>query len=197
MDKRINKILNNKGTTLMELTVATGIFIIVVMAAGGIFQGVIEGQRNAIAAQNTQESLRYILEVMSKEIRQAQKNLNDCTPNGFSVTDSTYNTGAWGDTEELFFYNRDDECVEYFLRDGVLMITKDDGATTLTGSTTPDEIEVTDLDFYVDDYLVGTPPGSREQPKVTIKMKVKMRGGRDIHKHEYTIQTTVSSRRYK
>ncbi|MCG2695682.1 prepilin-type N-terminal cleavage/methylation domain-containing protein, partial [Candidatus Parcubacteria bacterium] len=75
----LNKIIkNNAGVTLLELTVAVAIFSFAVLSATQIFKMVLEGQRSAIAAQSTQESMRYALEVMSKEIRMAKviQNIN-------------------------------------------------------------------------------------------------------------------------
>src|SRR3989339_604522 len=64
-------IKNKKGFTLMELIVSMAIFSASILMATGVFKSAIEGQRSAIAAQNTQESMRYAFEVMSKEIRGA------------------------------------------------------------------------------------------------------------------------------
>ena len=78
----LKKILkNNSGVTLLELTVAVAIFSVAVLSATQIFKMTMDGQRNAIAAQHTQESMRYALEVMGKEIRMAQKSVgNECGP---------------------------------------------------------------------------------------------------------------------
>ncbi|MDD5295066.1 MAG: prepilin-type N-terminal cleavage/methylation domain-containing protein [Patescibacteria group bacterium] len=48
-----NIIKNNKGVTLLEMTVAVAIFSVVMLSATEIFRLVIESQRNAIASQNT------------------------------------------------------------------------------------------------------------------------------------------------
>ena len=182
----LKKILkNNSGVTLLELTVAVAIFSTVVLSATQIFKMVVEGQRSAIAAQHTQESMRYALEVMSKEIRMAQKAIgNECGP---QLNGKVYNIQG----NRFQFKNINNQCVEYSLEDdanGVsrLKIRRD----IVSGYITPDEIKVSDLKFDVIDN-VGT-----DQPSVTFKMIVRA-VGKELHKSEIKMQTTVSSRYYE
>jgi len=59
----------NKGFTLIEMLVALAVFSIIVISMSNTAFLVIKGQRKAFALQLTQESSRYILESMIKEIR--------------------------------------------------------------------------------------------------------------------------------
>ncbi len=179
----LNKIKqNNLGVTLIEMMVAVAIFSVVMLSATKIFQMVVESQRSAIAAQNLQESMKYALEVMAKEIRMAQKpNGNEC---GGNLAGKVYDTNIAKD--ELNFKNFNDECVKYYLDNNRLKIDRD----TDSGYITPDEIEVSNLQFEAVDN-VGT-----IQSRVTIKMDIGA-VGKEMHKQIMKIQTTISSRYYE
>lgn len=180
----LKKILkNNSGVTLLELTVAVAIFSVVVLSATQIFKMVVDDQRSAIAAQHTQESMRYALEVMGKEMRMAQKSVgNECGP---QLNGKVYNIQGG-----LRFKNINSQCVRYFLENDAgisrLKIKRDEDS----GYITPDEIEVSDLEFDVIDN-VGT-----YQSSVTLKMTVQA-AGKELHKSEMKIQTSISSRYYE
>lgn len=175
-------IKNNKGVTLLEMVVAVAIFSVAVLAAMGIFNMAIEGQRNVIAAQNLQESLRYSLEMMGKEIRMAQKvSGSDCP--GFGMGNKVYRTSA----SELYFKNIKGECVKYFLDNNRLKIKRADNEDFLT----PDEIKINKLNFYVVDDGVAS-----EQSRVTVLIEAEA-VGKEMHKQKMQIQTTISSRYYE
>ncbi len=179
----LNKIKqNNLGVTLLEMMVAVAIFSVVMLSATKIFQMVIESQRSAIAAQNLQESMKYAFEVMAKEIRMAQKPIgNEC---GGNLADKVYLDLASGKT--LKFKNINNECVKYYLDNNRLKIDRDADS----GYITPDEIEVSNLEFIVIDDV------GNEQSMVTMKMDIKA-VGKGLHKQTMKIQTTISSRYYE
>ena len=60
------------GFTLVELLVAMAAFGLIVVAITGIFIAATKTQMKAFALQNAQESGRYLLETMTKEIRMSQ-----------------------------------------------------------------------------------------------------------------------------
>lgn len=185
MFKKIRQ--NNFGTTLLEMIVAVALFSVTILAATEIFQMVVNGQRSAVAGQNTQESIRYALEVMSKEIRMAQKAESADCP-GLGLTGKVFKTAGSG---TLQFKNSDEECVEYFLEDDIngisrLKIDRDGVSDYIT----PDEIEVNNLQFVVIDNI------GVKQSMVTLKMDVEALG-KELHKSKMKIQTTISSRYYE
>jgi hypothetical protein len=59
---------------------------------------------------------------------------------------------------------------------------------------TPDEVQVSELDFDVVDDAIGA--FHSVQPQVTFKMKVEF-SGKPEHKQTMYLQTTVSSRHYE
>lgn len=60
------------GFTLVELLIALFAFGMIILAIMGVSQSVIKAQRKAFALQDIQESGRYILESLSKEIRMSK-----------------------------------------------------------------------------------------------------------------------------
>jgi len=190
MFKNIKK--NQKGVTLLELTVSVTIFSIIMLAVTQIFRMVVEGQRNAIAAQNVQESVRYAMEVMSKEIRTAKKDevtaLGQCAnvQNG-----RVYDVNGQGD--ELYIRNYKDECVTYRLNGDRLEIERypvGNPTSAIADFITPEKIKVSNLKFSAVDNV------GADQSMVTIRMDIEAIG-KTAHKQGVTLQTTISSRYYE
>lgn len=175
------KAKNQAGTTLFELVVAMAIFIVLILAVTSIYQLVYQAQRNAVDARNTQESMRYVMEVFSKEMRSAKRDGDAFTPGICSnVTDGQiYETTG----SELNFRNYKDACVKYYLSGNTLMVNH---GTTIA-SATPNEIKVSNLQFMVQ--------GTTEQPRVTMKADIEVLK-RTSNKQQLKIQTTISSRFY-
>lgn len=182
MFKNILKLKNNKkGVTLLEMTVSIALFAFIMLSAMQIFKMVVEGQRRAISSQNIQESMRYAFEIMSKEIRMAQKDGGVCDD---VADDMVYRVSVDGDI--LYFKNYHGECVTYQLADTRLEIIRGSDS----GYITSKKIEVSDLKFSIQ----GDP--STGQPIATMKMKIKA-VGKEMHSQEMIMQTSVSARYYE
>ncbi len=185
----LEKIKNEKsGMTLMEMIVAVSIFTILIFMTSNVFIEIMSGQRRSIAQQNTQENMRYIFEVFSKEIRQAQRSDDACYS---SALNRNYNTNPSNNI--LYFQNKEGECVSYFVADGTLMIRR--GAHL--ASTTPSFLKISGVYFDVVDNEIGmAPEEDRVQPRVTFKMRAEATNAvyGDIKLY---MQTTVSSRYYE
>ncbi|MCK5319887.1 hypothetical protein KAJ61_00675 [Candidatus Parcubacteria bacterium] len=187
----LKNILKNKsGNSLIEIMCAISIFVVLIGLTLSIFKSTIESQKNAIAEQNTQENMRFLFEIISKEIRGAQVMEGDCNAFiGVASDKKIYyiNGGV------LYFKNKDSECVVYYV-DGSddFIIERDNGIGALP--VTPNDIKVTNLDFFVEDNDIGVLPDAKIQPRVTIKIEVEAVGA---YKQHTIMQTTVSSRRYE
>lgn len=202
MNYEVRKIKkNNKGFTLLEMIVAMFLFTLIMLAATQIFQLVIEGQRNALASQDIQESMRYALEVMSKEIRMAKRSDGDCPANPPPLAvNRIFNFNTSDNEKILYFKNKDDECVSYYL--GFCNPSSPDlnglrirrGALVNAACLTPSNIKVNSLKFTVIDNPIAGPLNS--QPRVTISMDLEVMG-KAMHKQNIKIQTTISSRYYE
>ncbi|MCK5416157.1 hypothetical protein KAI92_01880 [Candidatus Parcubacteria bacterium] len=195
----MREIKNQLGYSITEIIVALSIFVVVITLSSLIFQQVLIGQKKIIGGQNGQESIRYLFEVISKEIRMAKRFTNICSDTRYALTVGVNpnrvfhvdnNIGNVTGTE-LYFKNKDKECVKYSLDTGNFKIERimEDGTNSANGLMLPESVKITDLKFKVvdsTDYSV--------QPKVTIKMDYEITTGGFVNK--LTMQTTVSARYY-
>lgn len=161
-----NKLKDKKGLTLIELIVAIGVFGLVVSMAFGIFVLAIVSQRRIIALRNVEDSIRFTMESMAREIR---------TGKNFS-----------GGVGSLSFTNAKGESVIYRLNGSIVEKSSDGGAnySAVTGS----ETTVNYLNFY----LMGQVPGDGLQPRVTITTGATSRVGNQSA--DLRVQTTISER---
>lgn len=184
-------IKDKKGFTLIEVLVSTALFVVIITMAMNVFKMVIASQQSAIATQNVEESLKYFLEVTSKEIRMAKRNTGGLC--GLPVAD-VYKTETTANGDRLIFKNYHGQCVSYELiemADGNnrFMIVRDGQVNYYI---TPAKINIDELHFVVN-------PSSDQlgfQPTVTMEL-VAHALGPDISKSMMRIQTTLTSRYYK
>jgi prepilin-type N-terminal cleavage/methylation domain-containing protein len=184
----MNIFKHKNGFSLIEVLVSTALFVVIITGAMNIFKLVIESQRSAIATQNVEESLKYFLEVTSKEVRMAKRNNNLCSTLGLGSTD-IYKQSSNDYGNVLSFRNYHDECVSYALAqtaDGNRRFTIIRN-NLVNYYITPAKISIDELKFVV---------GSSVQPTVTMEL-VAHALGKDISKSRMKIQTSLSSRYYK
>lgn len=186
----MKKTKNKKGMSLVEVMFVVAIMAVIALVVGDIFMTIVTGQRRAIAAQNTQENMRYLFEILSKEIRHAQRSDNECFAAG---TNRIFNktTDASGN-DIIYFKNKNDECVTYYVVDGAIMIRRG----VRVALTTPDEVFVSNFTFDIKDNNINTPPENRVQPLVTIKMNAEA-SNQALDQGTIDMQTSISSRFYE
>lgn len=186
MKKIFKKLNNNKGGfTLIEMLVSMALYSVAILAATSIFQAVADGQRNAIASQNIQESMRYGLELMSKEIRTAKVNTGSCGTD----TNKIYNQDS---LDSINFINQNDECVTYTFDNNTVMVQRDTyGPVPLT----PSSVSVNHLKFIITDTLGSNI--AEEQAKVIISIEAEYILNKPGQRQTMIIQTTISSRHYE
>ncbi|MEI6102207.1 MAG: GNAT family N-acetyltransferase [Eubacteriales bacterium] len=166
------------GVQLMQMTV--------VLSATQIFKLVIDSQRNALATQNVQESLKYFLEVTAKEMRMAQKSNGVC-PGISSGQIFVVTSNAYGNS--LSFKNYYGECVTYAVTlDGTtprFRITRNAASDFIS----PAKISIDALNFVLAD-------DAQTQPTITINIKAHALNSAQF-KSEMVIQSSIASRYYK
>lgn len=163
IQKEYNK---ESGLTLIELIVALGIFGLVVTMVVNIFVVVLISQRRIISLRNIEDSARFALESMTREIRTGK------------------NFG--GTVNSLSFTNAKSESIVYRL--SLKTIEKSsDGGTSYSVITGPD-VAVDYLNFY----LLGQAPGDGLEPRVTITIGISSKVGNQISNTK--IQNTISQR---
>ncbi|MBN2854228.1 type II secretion system protein [Patescibacteria group bacterium] len=189
--KEIYQIIGNRkkvpGFSLVEIIVSVSIFSIIILSMTGIFKMVIDGQRGAIATQNVQESLKYFLEVINKEIRMAIRSDGDC---GVPLGD-IFKLVQNSDGDILYFKNFYGECVSYSSEIDPLngskrfKISRD----TNFGYISPKQINIDELNF-----VLASDPNL--QDLITINIKAKALNAPNTES-AMTLQTSLSSRYYK
>ena len=178
------------GFTLVEVLISVTLFVMIMLSATQIFELVISSQRSAIATQNVQESLKYFLEVIAKEMRMAQKNQGVCP----GIPDNeifVVSSNALGDV--LNFKNYYGQCITYSLvPDGTnqrFWISRVSGGTTLADFITPVKIRMDSLHFVLNE-------STSTQPVVMINLHAHALNEAQFQS-AMTIQTSITSRYYK
>ena len=184
--------LKLSGFTLVEVLVSVTLFSVIIISVTSLFKLAVDSQRQAIAVQNVQESLKYFLEMTAKEIRMAQRDGGVCSDVDddkiFKVIDSS-------GTDTLFFKNYYGECVAYRIvtdSKGVsrFEISRSNSLSQLQGFISPEKINIDALNFIVRDNATGS------QPLVIISIRATALTS-DGSDAEMVLQTSISSRYYK
>lgn len=188
--KRLRLVKFAAGLSLVEVLVSTTLFVIIILSMTGIFKMILDSQRQSIATQNVQENVKYFYEVISKEIRMAQRMNNDCLAGSGTRRFST-STNVYGDVLSLKNYHGD--CVTYSLDEdnGVVRfkVTRGSGSNQVGGYLTPAKIDLKELRFFVREV-------DGEQAYVTINLKAEA-VGREANYSAMNVQTTITSRYYR
>lgn len=165
--------INKRGFTLIELVVAAFIFSVLVVIAGGSFVSVLNLQRRALNIKKVEENGRFVLELMTRELRVA---------NPINTSDVNCPTSP---TNTINFQHPVNGAIGYSLN-GTQIQRRVNGVDTVI--TNPD-VEVTRLVFCIS----GNTVSDDRQPKVTIILSLKS-GGSAVQAATIDLQTTVSQR---
>ncbi|MFH0840496.1 MAG: prepilin-type N-terminal cleavage/methylation domain-containing protein [bacterium] len=120
----IKKIVNKKvGFTLIEIVIAVSMFSVVIVIALDSFIKVIQINRQTVQSQDLQNNIRFLYELMSKEIKMAQKGDGRCNDYfrghigdySFSHASRVYSTVEHNGNSVLFLRNYHNQCVIYYL----------------------------------------------------------------------------------
>jgi type II secretory pathway component PulJ len=183
------------GFSLLEILMSMLVFNLMILAIGGIFTQMINGQRAAIVGKNISESMSYTLEVMAKELRSARRDnflgTRDCdeTGDGIEVADGRiYSTSTT--PGELTFQNKYGDCVKYYLSGDTLMVERvSTTSATMVASTTSNQISINTFNFLVTD-------DDTSQPRLTLVIEAQGKN-KSVGKQAVKLQTTISSRFYE
>jgi type II secretory pathway pseudopilin PulG len=202
---RIKK--DKRGLYLLEILLAMGLFAFVVIIATSIFQLAMASQRAVISAQNTQETMRFAMELMSKEMRNSLRYpdglggvIEDyCLVSPYFKVYNIEDVSSNDRGSSLIFINKYSECVEYSLENSgginrlkIRRYDPTDYDPDLSFYISPDEINISQLEFLINDEHINQ--FHSRQPSVTILITAE---GLSKKGSSITMQTTVSSRYYE
>jgi prepilin-type N-terminal cleavage/methylation domain-containing protein len=177
MKYRVKKICINKkskGITLIELIVAMGIFSVIIVIVVSLFAATLRGYRKSAALQNVQENARFLLDFMTKEIRQSTI---------ISVV------GAGGYHGYTLNIKRPDDTEITYIFDGTNIQRLGGGAD---GAINSQQVMVSG-GFFISGTTGGTGADSF-QPKVTISLKVQTQATKAEERASIDLQATLSQR---
>ena len=165
-------IKNPSGFTLVEMLVASAVFVIIVTIITAIFVLGIGSQRKIIQEVNIQQEAQRIMQIMSKKIRK-------------SLIDYDYYAGSLTRPEDELAFK--DPKIIYRLNNKILEQSTD-GINWY--SLTMTKIEIERLDFYIYPSQDPFDPVNPQniQPRVTIVMKI------SSGEKEIILQQTVPQR---
>lgn len=157
----------NKGFTLIEMIVATAVFIVVIVSAMAAFLNMSDIQRKTTAFRAINDNLNFAVETMTREIRSG----------------SGYNSSV----NSFSFTNVNGDGITYALSSDRLIRTEDGNSFILTAP----EAKIIGLNFIV---AGNGASGGDGQPRVTIVINGFV-GEKEKTKSALNLQATVSQRK--
>lgn len=183
------------GFSLLEILLSMLVFNLMILAIGGIFTQMINGQRAAIVGKNISENMAYTLEVMAKELRSARRDnflgTRNCTDAGDGVEVADGHIFSTSTTPgELTFQNKYGDCVKYYLSGDTLMVERvATTSATMVASTTSSQLGINSFEFLITD-------NDTSQPRLTLAIEAQGKN-KSVGKQVIRLQTTISSRFYE
>lgn len=165
------------GFTLLEMLVSVGIFSVVVLTAISVLISIRDAQQKAGNIQNIQDNIRFLMEYMTKEMRQGSQYsgtgciLDECT--GFA------------------FVSAAGETVGYCLDNGIIRRTLGGAQCEAGSAVTSTNVEITRLVFYLVGETIGPGDG---QPRVTVAMAGRSAIAKAKAESQFNLQTTITQR---
>jgi prepilin-type N-terminal cleavage/methylation domain-containing protein len=162
----------NRGFTLIEILIASTIFVLLISIVTGIFLGVVAAQRKTVAVRTLQDSIRYAIEAMSRDVR---------TGYDFSLFQNELRfTSTIGGGIQQVSYRLNGSVLEKGISDGM-------GGYTFS-ALTPGNLTIDYLNFY----LAGESLGDQRQPRITVTLGAT--AGQGVQETKINVQTTLSQR---
>ena len=159
------KLKTKKGFTLVEVMIAFTIFGILAGVITGVLLSVFRSHLFIFNTLNSQANLRFLLETMTREIKEGR------------------GLGFDADTNTLFFTNKDGRQVSYYLQDGAVLRAENS-----------EILPITSQDLVVEKFdVAGCLQTPSCQPSVTLLFKVRPRT--NPQNSSFYLQTTITQRR--
>jgi len=181
MEKKKN-INNEKGFSLMELLVATSIFVIIALASLSIYSATLRASQKSLALTRIQQEAQLIMQVLAKKIRNSHVNYNY----------SGYTKPLFNPEEELALTDLVQDNYVFKKNGSKITVAVNGGADV---NISADTVEINDLKFYINPTAnpfvsLDEPPSSA--PYVTIVLTLSStKAGQSA---SLTIQETVPQR---
>ena len=175
------------GFTIPELLVSLFMFSLIIGGATNLLLSGITAQRSSLAMQELLDQSSFVVEYMTRSLRQAQKSLgSDCLANpglNYEITQ-----GGQG----VKFLNVQGQCQEFRLTGTSIeeVFWTEEGVITFQAFLVSDNVVVTSLQFI----LQGENQDDNLQPRVTFAIEIEGRGVKPESRPKLQFQTTISQR---
>lgn len=191
-----NKIIIEKGFTLIEILTASSIFFLIIMIATGLFIYTSKLQSQSLAHQKLLDETSYVIEYMSRVLRMATKSTdNSClSKKGLNYEISGSNN------DHIKFINSlekelDDQCQEFYLdfksaTSSSINLKYVNNKIDPSLPLTSENLNITSLRFN----LSGVSDSDDLQPFVTMLIEAESKKGNSTTSPKIKIQTSISQR---
>ncbi|QQG45685.1 MAG: type II secretion system protein [Candidatus Sungiibacteriota bacterium] len=172
-----------QGFTLLEMIISIGIFSVLVIASIGVTLGVSNAQIKAANIQAILDSIRFSLELITKEMR---------TGSGYAAT--SYGAACGGASgSEISFTTALGESRTYYLSPATKTIMRMTQTTNCVQAVpfSSEEVNIDRLNFALSGSASGPNDG---QPRVTLTMKARSKSPKYYLESSLDLQTTVAQR---
>jgi hypothetical protein len=179
----------NRGFTLIEIMIATVIFMLIMVSAIGALVSTSNAAKKSKALRTSMDNVNYAMDSISRSLRLGS---NYYCPGGSSIvipqaTNPTMD--CIGGAESVAFIPSGKSIVEQSFRlSSNNEIEKCEDRTPSCVAMTAPEVEITDLFFEVK----GSDPSDGVQPSVFVRVKGNVTIGSDVT--EFSLQNFISQR---
>ncbi len=179
MIKLFQKQKKEKGFTLIEMIVASFVFLLVIIVVISVLISTIRSQNLVLEDQKVLAELSYAMEYMSRALRMAKSDdTGNCSPHGiYSKIDN-----------RIKFLNYEGKCQHFYLEEGTIKTRIEETNLTSGINLTSDKINIEN--FLIELKLF------REIGMITINIQAKAKSEDKDKSIKTNLQTTVSRRYY-
>jgi prepilin-type N-terminal cleavage/methylation domain-containing protein len=189
MNNKMNKIKNNQGFSLIELMVATSIFVVIMLSAMGALFSLLDGSKNSRALRISMDNINFAMESMTRSLRMGYD---------YHCTDSSNLSFIMQSLESVEDCNAGNDAIAFLPKRGDFVkfgykleedsLFKCEGPNSCFSMVSPD-VKVTDLKFYV---FGSEDPEKQPGVYIIIKGQVKVKDDNI----PFSLQTMVSARNF-
>ena len=175
-----------QGFTIPELLVALFIFSLIIGGATNLLLVGITAQRSSLAMQELLDQSSFVVEYMTRSLRQAKKDLG---PTCLTIRGLNYELTQGG--EGIMFINSRSQCQEFRLTTArIEEVFWAGGEITSQSFLISDNLAVTSLKFL----LRGEGQDDDLQPRVTFAFEIEGLGAKPESRPQLQFQTSISQR---
>lgn len=172
-----------KSYTLIELIIVVGMLSLILEAIVGVYLNAIRTQRKILATLDALNQVNYFLEYTERKIKMAKKDDIEIGGKTANCCPQDKINFCQANQSQISFRNAKSECERIFLSNGI--IYEEIKGSFLLPLTSTSSLEIKNLNFKIE----GASQEDDKQPRVTIFLEAKVKGGKSLK-----FQTTISQR---